>query len=74
MSELVENRTDLAGCRRIVVKVGSSSLTDTTGHLEIERLGAIVTALADRKEISKTQIVLVSSGAQAAAMGPLGLK
>ncbi len=74
MSELVENRTDLAGCRRIVVKVGSSSLTDTTGHLEIERLGAIVTALADRKEISKTQIVLVSSGAQAAAMGPLGLR
>lgn len=74
MSTPVTSRRDLATCQRLVVKVGSSSLTDSTGHLDIERLGAIVTALADRRETTDTQVVLVSSGAQAAAMGPLGLK
>jgi glutamate 5-kinase len=55
-----------------VVKVGSSSLT-ARGRLDPGRLDLIVDALAKRSS-SGGQIVLVSSGAIAAGMGPLGLR
>src|SRR4029078_6267459 len=54
------------------VKVGSSSLTGTDGGLDQARLGALVDALA-HQHIGGTQIVLVSSGAIAAGIHPLGL-
>lgn len=57
---------------RIVVKVGSSSLTTLRGHLDPERVDAIVAALADARERGD-EVVLVSSGAIAAGLGPLGL-
>jgi glutamate 5-kinase len=56
---------------RTVVKVGSSSLT-RRGRLEPARLDALVTALAVRRAAGK-QLVLVSSGAIAAGLAPLGL-
>ncbi|MDR1151614.1 MAG: glutamate 5-kinase [Bifidobacteriaceae bacterium] len=56
----------------VVVKVGSSSLTDPDGFLAPERLCTLVEALAAR-HASGRRLVLVSSGAQAAGMGPLGL-
>ncbi|MEO9137514.1 MAG: glutamate 5-kinase, partial [Jatrophihabitans sp.] len=65
-------RQAVAQARRTVVKVGSSSLT-SHGHLDPDRLDAIVDALAARAS-SGRQIVLVSSGAIAAGIGPLGLK
>jgi len=55
-----------------VVKVGSSSLTSAQGGLDPSRLAALVEALAARHH-RDTQLVLVSSGAIAAGMGPLGL-
>jgi glutamate 5-kinase len=56
-----------------VVKVGSSSLTDTSGGaLDESRLVAIVNALALRR-LAGRQVVLVSSGAIAAGISPLGL-
>lgn len=67
------SRADLPWARRIVVKVGSSSLTRPDGHLDRARIASLAQAIAkcwDRGQ----QVVLVSSGAQAAAMGPLGLK
>ncbi|MGA8850773.1 MAG: glutamate 5-kinase, partial [Aeromicrobium sp.] len=57
---------------RIVVKVGSSSLTTRQGHLDPDRVDAIVEALADARERGD-EVVLVSSGAIAAGLGPLGL-
>ena len=57
---------------RIVVKVGSSSLTTRQGHLDPERVDAIVEALADARGRGD-EVVLVSSGAIAAGLGPLGL-
>ncbi len=63
----------LRQAKRIVVKVGSSSLARPDGHLDERRLRALVTVLAQRAR-EGTTIVLVSSGAQAAAMGPLGLR
>ena len=57
---------------RLVVKVGSSSLTTAAGGLDPARLDALVDALAARRAAG-TQVVLVSSGAIAAGLAPLGL-
>ncbi|GEL95446.1 glutamate 5-kinase [Cellulomonas composti] len=66
------SRTELAAAARIVVKVGSSSLTSANGRLDPDRLRALVDVLAARRA-DGGQVVLVSSGAIAAAIGPLGL-
>ncbi len=57
---------------RLVVKVGSSSLTTHEGHLDPSRVDVIVGALADARDRGD-EVVLVSSGAIAAGLGPLGL-
>jgi glutamate 5-kinase len=71
-SSLSPARTAVSGARRIVVKVGSSSLTTATGGLDGSRLDALVDALAARRD-SGSQVVLVSSGAIAAGLAPLGI-
>lgn len=65
-------RSVISRARRLVVKVGSSSLTGVDGGLDHGRLVALVNGLA-RKHGEGTQIVLVSSGAIAAGIHPLGL-
>ncbi len=62
-------RTAVRDARRVVVKVGSSSLTTASGGLDPGRLSALVDVLAARGG----QLVLVSSGAIAAGLAPLGL-
>jgi glutamate 5-kinase len=57
---------------RLVVKVGSSSLTTAAGGLDPARLERLVEALAARRSAG-TQLVLVSSGAIAAGLAPLAL-
>ena len=63
---------NLRAAQRLVVKVGSSSLTTADGALDLTRLGALVDVIAARRR-QGTQIVLVSSGAIAAGITPLGL-
>ncbi len=59
--------------QRLVVKVGSSSLTSGGGgHLDLSALQVLVDVLAARRAQGR-QVVLVSSGAIAAGLGPLGL-
>ncbi|HEX6346627.1 glutamate 5-kinase [Umezawaea sp.] len=65
-------RKAVASATRVVVKVGSSSLTTAEGGLDPARLDALVDALAARRAAG-SQIVLVSSGAIAAGLAPLGL-
>jgi glutamate 5-kinase len=65
-------REDVLGARRIVVKVGSSSLTTASGGLDADRVDALVDVLADRRG-GTTEVLLVSSGAIAAGLAPLGL-
>ncbi|HXV92051.1 MAG TPA: glutamate 5-kinase [Pseudonocardia sp.] len=65
-------RRQLAAARRLVVKVGSSSLTSLDGGLDPQRLDALVDALAARRAAG-SQVVLVSSGAIAAGLAPLQL-
>ena len=65
-------RADLAGARRVVVKVGSSSLTGPDGRLDVDALRGLVDVLAAHRAAGH-QVVLVTSGAIAAGIGPLGL-
>jgi glutamate 5-kinase len=55
-----------------VVKVGSSSLTTADGEIAGEAIEALAAALATRVQAG-TQLVLVSSGAIASGLVPLGL-
>ncbi|MFD7918210.1 glutamate 5-kinase [Streptomyces sp. NPDC059740] len=63
----------MTGAGRIVVKVGSSSLTTAAGGLDADRVDALVDVLAKHVERDTREIVLVSSGAIAAGLAPLGL-
>jgi glutamate 5-kinase len=65
-------RQGVADARRIVVKVGSSSLTTAAGGLDGGRVTALVDALVGAVREGR-EVVLVSSGAIAAGLAPLGL-
>jgi len=65
------DRAQVTSARRIVVKVGSSSLSSAEGGLDGARVDALVDALAERA--AAAEIVLVSSGAIAAGLAPLRL-
>ena len=64
---------DLSHVRNVIVKVGSTSLTDSSGNIDDEKMLKLVTQLAYIKR-KGMQVILVSSGAQAAGMGVLGLE
>ncbi|NEG89151.1 glutamate 5-kinase [Bifidobacterium aerophilum] len=64
-------RRAIAGAQTVVVKVGSSSLTKPSGHLDTAKLNALVAALSSAA-LMGARVVLVSSGAIAAGFGPLG--
>ncbi|MEU2769918.1 MULTISPECIES: glutamate 5-kinase [Streptomyces] len=65
-------RQGVAQAHRIVVKVGSSSLTTASGGLDADRVDALVDVLARARSGGAREIVLVSSGAIAAGLAPLG--
>src|SRR3954451_8788886 len=65
-------RSDLPTAGRVVVKVGSSSLTTLDGMVDDVRLKGLGDALAGHRQRG-TEVVLVSSGAIAAGLEPLGL-
>ena len=58
---------------RIVVKIGTSTLAHTTGHLNIRRVEQICKVLSDIKN-SGHELILVSSGAIGMGVGKLGLR
>lgn len=58
--------------KRIVVKVGSSSLTDSQGRLDPGKMDHLVHQLAKLRNQAHWQVILVSSGAVAAGVGRLG--
>lgn len=63
-------RPAVAEAKRVVVKVGSSSLTTTEGGLDEARVLRLVESLMTLKERG-ADLVLVSSGAIAAGLAPL---
>lgn len=65
-------RHEIVDAERIVVKVGSSSLTDAAGHLDVNRVGQFADVISGLRREGK-KVVLVTSGAIAAGLGPLKL-
>lgn len=65
-------RGAVSAARRLVVKVGSSGLTSLAGGLDPARLDRLVDAIASRVATG-SDVVVVSSGAIAAGLAPLGL-
>lgn len=59
--------------KRIVVKVGTSTLTHESGRLNLRRVEQLVKVLCDLSNSGK-EVVLVSSGAIGVGVGKLGLK
>ncbi|QGF24269.1 glutamate 5-kinase [Raineyella fluvialis] len=66
------DRTALASCGRLVIKVGSSSLTREDGHLDVMHIAILVDAIGAARARGQ-EVALVSSGAIAAGLLPLGL-
>ncbi len=68
----LNDRTALPSARRVVLKIGSSSLTSSDGTLDAGRIRQLCHVVASAWNRGQ-EVVVVSSGAQAAAMAPLGL-
>jgi glutamate 5-kinase len=66
------HRGAIRAARSIVVKVGTTALTDSSGLFDTDRLAALADAIEARMA-SGTDVVIVSSGAIAAGIEPLGL-
>jgi glutamate 5-kinase len=70
----MKNRKEyLKDVTKIVVKVGTSTLTHSTGLLNLKRIENLIRQLADIHN-QGIQVVLVTSGAIGAGMGKLGHK
>jgi glutamate 5-kinase len=65
-------RPEVTEGKRIVVKIGSTSLSSAEGGVDSARLAALVNVLAGAHRRG-LEIVLVSSGAIASGLAPLGL-
>lgn len=66
-------RDRLTAARRVVVKVGSTSLTGANGRLDPSRVDRLAADLCDLLG-SGRELVCVTSGAVAAGLDPLGLR
>lgn len=66
-------RDDIARAKRIVIKLGSSSVTDPEKGVDSEKIDAFVDALQARMAAG-SDIIVVSSGAVSAGMAQIGLK
>jgi len=59
--------------KRVVVKIGSSTLTHNTGNLNLRRMDNLVKVLSDIKNTG-IELVIVTSGAVAIGSGKLGFR
>jgi glutamate 5-kinase len=62
----------IKNCKRIVVKIGTSTLTYSNGSLNLRRIEALVRTLSDFKNAGH-EVVMVSSGAVGAGFARLAL-
>ncbi|MBQ8344247.1 MAG: glutamate 5-kinase [Clostridia bacterium] len=62
----------IKGCKRIVIKVGTSTLTYQNGALNLRRIEALVRTISDFKNAGH-EVIIVSSGAVGAGYAKLGL-
>ncbi|AQT79473.1 glutamate 5-kinase [Mycolicibacterium litorale] len=67
-----ENRDAVRSARSVVVKIGTTALTTKSGLFDAGRLAKLVDAIEARMKAG-SDVVIVSSGAIAAGIEPLGL-
>lgn len=72
MSKIDNILKELQNAKRIVVKVGTSTLTYPNGKLNMQRIGCLSRVLADLRNQDK-EVILVSSGAIGVGARKLGL-
>ncbi|WP_146341770.1 glutamate 5-kinase [Nesterenkonia sp. NBAIMH1] len=72
LAGVVSSAAELPAARRIVIKVGSSSLTTVDDGINVEALLHLVDACQQLRD-GGTEVVLVSSGAIAAGLAPLSM-
>ncbi|GHV43463.1 hypothetical protein FACS1894187_25770 [Synergistales bacterium] len=65
-------RLELRECKRIVVKVGTSSITYPTGKINLGKMEALARELSDLHNAGR-EIILTSSGAVGAGVGKLNV-
>ncbi len=63
----------LSACKRVVIKLGTSTLTHPTGRMNLRRFHNLVRVMADLHNAGK-ELILVSSGAVGLGIGKLGLR
>ena len=68
-----EVRARISEARRLVIKIGSSSLTTPDGHLDEVRIAELASRIAERRAHGH-EVLLVSSGSIAAGFPALGLE
>ncbi len=69
----LEYRIFIKECQKIVVKVGTSTLSYPNGRLNFQRIESLATVISGLQQSGK-QLILVSSGAIAAGSGRMGIK
>jgi glutamate 5-kinase len=70
---IMQHREHLKNAKRVVIKVGSSSIThESTGHISLRKLDHFVKQVADLKNSGK-EVIIVTSGAQAVGVSSLNL-
>ena len=66
-------REDITKAKRIVIKVGTSNLTDNNYRLEPRKVEKFTKGIAELKKQDK-EVIVVTSGAIGAGIGKLNLK
>ena len=69
----MSKRKLLKGCRRVVIKVGTSTLTHSNGQLHLRRIESLVREIADLHN-QDMEVLLVSSGAIRVGANRMGTK
>ena len=72
LKDEMRSMIDIASKKRIVLKLGTSTLTHKTGKLNIRRMNNLVRVLADLHNSGK-ELLIVSSGAVGMGIGKLNL-
>ncbi len=69
---MIRTRQEIGSAGRVVIKVGTSTITHENGRLDLRRLSGLSRVICDLVNSGK-EVILVSSGAIGVGLGKLGL-
>lgn len=70
--KVIRKRQEIKKAGRVVIKVGTSTITHENGMLDLRRLSGLSRVICDLQNSGK-QVILVSSGAIGVGLGKLGM-